>query len=170
MFANSNRLLALVLWAAVVLALVYWKWWPRPLDLKDLGPNELAFIVPLPENGILARMIDRGAMVSLTMPEQPKPPAPQVAVKKPVPPAQADATGPKNKENPPSAAAPVAQPTPSTAIVEHARVLGKVCKVEIQSTTRVAVCYAVIAVPEDSLAALAFAADKDKVSVWVEGK
>jgi hypothetical protein len=124
MSANSNRLLALLLWAEVVLALSYWKWWPRPLDLSDLHKNEGAFVLRLPENGILTRMVDRGVKVGLAI--------------------------------------------PPTFVVEHATVLSKVCKAEIQSTTRVAVCYAAIAVPNDRMAALTSAADK--VSVWVEGQ
>jgi hypothetical protein len=122
----------------------------------------------LPEDGILTRMIDRGVMVSLTIPEPPNPPAAGAAVNKPVPAASAKADVPAKKNAPPHVPAPVAPAVPSISVVEHARVLGRICKAEIQSTTRVAVCYAMIAVPRDRMAALASAAGK--VSIWVEGK
>ena len=167
MSANLKRLLALVLWAEVVLILAYWKWWPRPLDHGDLREGELAFILRLPEEGILTRMIDRDVMVSLAMPEQPRPLAAEAALNKPLPvsPAKTDVLA---KKTPPQVLSQVAPAAPSTSIVEHARVLDRICRVEIQSTTRIAVCYAMIAVPRDRMAALASA--PDKVSVWVEGK
>ena len=168
MSPNHKRLLVLVLWAQVVLVLAYWKWWPRPLGREDLGRDERAFILRLPEDGILTRMIDRGVMVSLAVPEPPRPPAAQAPVKKPVSEAPPRPTVLENKDKLPEPAAPVVPAVPSTSVVEHAKVLDKICKVEIQSTTRLAVCYAVIAVPTDRMAALTSAGDN--VSVWVEGK
>jgi hypothetical protein len=55
---------------------------------------------------------------------------------------------------------------PPAFVVEHARVLAKTCRVEIQSTTRVSACYAAIAVPKTDIAAITSAAGK--VSIWVE--
>lgn len=160
--------MALVLWAEVVLVLAYWKWWPRPLDVGDLHQDERAFTLRLPEDGVLTRMLDRGVVVSVAIPTAPQTPTAQSGVKTAgqAGPTKAPSSGGKKK--PAEAAAPVIPAVPSNSVIEHARVLAKVCKAEIQSTTRVAVCYAVIAVPKGQMVALTSAADK--VSVWVEGK
>jgi hypothetical protein len=181
MFANSNRLLALVLWAAVVLALAFLKWWPRSLYISDIHQGELAFTLRLPDSDpILSRMIDRGVKVSLAVPEPVTPPAPAAPSEKQASAPQVKPAGPEKKEKtpraaasvvPPQTAAPVVPKMQFTTVVEHGRVIDKVCKIEINlsaPSTRVAACYAVIAVPAARMAALTNI--KDISIIWVEGK
>jgi hypothetical protein len=97
-----------------------------------------------------------------------KGPEPEKKGKAPESTAPSKAGAPQKKENSPEGAAALAPASTATSVVEHARVLDKICKVEIQSATRVVVCYAAIAVPAERMAALTRAADK--VAVWVEGK
>ncbi len=165
MSANLRRLLALIVWAGVVFVLVYWKWWPRRLDLGELHSNERAFILRLPQDGILTRLIGKDSVVTLAMPELPKPEPPKPEQKKQTPPKRQPPPPPAPPAQTPGQSGPAPPPIP---VVEHARVLDKVCNVDIQSNTRIAMCYAVIAVPAAQMATLASA--PDKVSVWIEGQ
>jgi hypothetical protein len=151
MSANHKRLLALVLWAQAVLTFAYLKWWPRPIDLAGLPKGQAAFVERLPQEGILARMINPGVSVGLAVRDHPAPPE--------------AAQGPSGKQA--AASPPAITPVSYTTIVPSAPVLDKICRAEMQLTTRIAVCYAVIAVPMENMPKLSAPAD---VSIWVVGK
>jgi hypothetical protein len=152
MSVNRKRAIVLVFWVGVVAALVYWRWWPHPIHLGSVGPDQRVFVVRLPEEGTLAQLVEKDGVVSLAVPE----PAAS----------SGEAAAKASPATPPQAASPTEAAPHPMIVVPHCRVADKTCKVEIESTTRIAACYAALVVPENRMAALMNA--PGRVWVWVE--
>jgi hypothetical protein len=150
MAPKRKALLWLAIWiAAALLAYVVW-WWPGGTSLSAIPADKRLFVLKLPADGPLTGLIDRDAVLTLAVAAPPNAPQPV----KPAAPKALPVAGP-------------AAPLPADIVrVDHVYVYRKKCGLEVQASHRVAACYAIVAVPQDSIEA--FMRAPDKVWAWLE--
>jgi hypothetical protein len=139
------------LWVATVIAIAAIRWWPFSLGQDTVQAGECAFILRLPEDGVLADAIGQGTHLTLAV--SPAAPPPKPDAQPPKPGDAKAAPAPEARKPPQTVDASKAAP-PQMIHIEDTRVLGKTCPLTIDSTSRTMICYAIIAVPQASIDAL----------------
>jgi len=160
---NSGGVLVMVLVVWIVVVLVYATTWaPSTVRPSPLAATERAFILKLSPDGPLARMLDRGSLATLAINAEAAP-ATATPVPAVTPPTSTTA---QTAGSAPAVAAPPDQPLPpKIQRIENARVIEKTCAPSSEPVDKQS-CYAVFAVPQESIEPLM--RSPGKVWVWLQ--
>ena len=151
--------MVLAVWIVVVLVYAT-TWAPSTVRPSPLAGTERAFILKLSPDGPLGRMLDRGSLATLAInAEAGSAPATPTST-------TAQTTTAQTAGSAPAAAAPPDQPLPpKIQRIENARVIEKTCAPSSEPVDKQS-CYAVFAVPQESIEPLM--RSPGKVWVWLQ--